>query len=568
MAFKNKINNLKECLENNTLYDNYYKCDIDDDIIYLESRNGQDFTGNIFRIVEEISSGDYGNFKIYVYATEDVKSKIELFQKNYNLDIYKVISDKKEAVKILFRAKYIFTDSNIQYKFIKKPGQIFVNTWHGTPLKLMGFDNPSERLSIGIIQRAFFFSDYLLYPNDFMMDKMTTSYMIDKIYPGKILLEGYPRNSVFLNKSTLKDKLGLSDKEVFIYMPTYKGTVANRKDEKQKRDVNAFLNKLDLKLNDNQVLFVKFHPFNQSQIDFSSFSHIKAFPEGFENYDVLNTADVLITDYSSVFFDFANTKRKIILFNYDEQEYLKDRGIYIPLEDLPFPKVQSIDDLIHELNTPKNYDDSEFVSEFCKYESVDSVKRICNRVLNNENDSKYKIIENSKKNILIYVGSMENNKALNQLIQMLRQLDENVNVFISYKPWSQNIKENYMTIFEDFPDNIEFLPLSFNIAPSLNEKIDLNKFIKKDNKNIGEKLINLFKRSYKRQYGDFQFDLVLDFLSNDFEQSLLFAHSGLKNAIVIDKNTKTKAYTQFSEIYEISEVNLKEIIYGEDKWLL
>ena len=259
MAFKNKINNLKECLENNTLYDNYYKCDIDDDIIYLESRNGQDFTGNIFRIVEEISSGDYGNFKIYVYATEDVKSKIELFQKNYNLDIYKVISDKKEAVKILFRAKYIFTDSNIQYKFIKKPGQIFVNTWHGTPLKLMGFDNPSERLSIGIIQRAFFFSDYLLYPNDFMMDKMTTSYMIDKIYPGKILLEGYPRNSVFLNKSTLKDKLGLSDKEVFIYMPTYKGTVANRKDEKQKRDVNAFLNKLDLKLNDNQVLFVKFH---------------------------------------------------------------------------------------------------------------------------------------------------------------------------------------------------------------------------------------------------------------------------------------------------------------------
>ena len=440
MAFKNKINNLKECLENNTLYDNYYKCDIDDDIIYLESRNGQDFTGNIFRIVEEISSGDYGNFKIYVYATEDVKSKIELFQKNYNLDIYKVISDKKEAVKILFRAKYIFTDSNIQYKFIKKPGQIFVNTWHGTPLKLMGFDNPSERLSIGIIQRAFFFSDYLLYPNDFMMDKMTTSYMIDKIYPGKILLEGYPRNSVFLNKSTLKDKLGLSDKEVFIYMPTYKGTVANRKDEKQKRDVNAFLNKLDLKLNDNQVLFVKFHPFNQSQIDFSSFSHIKAFPEGFENYDVLNTADVLITDYSSVFFDFANTKRKIILFNYDEQEYLKDRGIYIPLEDLPFPKVQSIDDLIHELNTPKNYDDSEFVSEFCKYESVDSVKRICNRVLNNENDSKYKIIENSKKNILIYVGSMENNKALNQLIQMLRQLDENVNVFISYKTCSQNIK--------------------------------------------------------------------------------------------------------------------------------
>ena len=105
MALMDKINNLNECADNTAIYKSYYNDKIYENIIYLESRNGQDFTGNIFRIVEEISSGDYGNFKIYFYSTEDVKSKIELFQKNYNLDIYKVISDKKEAVKILFRAK-------------------------------------------------------------------------------------------------------------------------------------------------------------------------------------------------------------------------------------------------------------------------------------------------------------------------------------------------------------------------------------------------------------------------------------------------------------------------------
>ena len=133
-----------------------------------------------------------------------------------------------------------------------------------------------------------------------------------------------------------------------------------------------------------------------------------------------------------------------------------------------------------------------------------------------------------------------------QDLALIKRIDSNINTYSSYVFLSENC------------------PL-VSAYEANNTKIDLNKFIKKDNKNIGEKLINLFKRSYKRQYGDFQFDLVLDFLSNDFEQSLLFAHSGLKNAIVIDKNTKTKAYTQFSEIYEISEVNLKEIIYGENK---
>ena len=95
-----------------------------------------------------------------------------------------------------------------------KEGQIFINTWHGTPLKVMGFDNVPEQHRLGNVQHTFLSADYLLYPNDYMMDKMMKSYMVEKIYPGKILLEGYPRNSVFFCDSQLKDKLGLADKEI------------------------------------------------------------------------------------------------------------------------------------------------------------------------------------------------------------------------------------------------------------------------------------------------------------------------------------------------------------------
>ena len=68
---------------------------------------------------------------------------------------------------------------------------------------------------------------------------------------------------------------------------------------------------------------------------------------------MLNAVDCLITDYSSVFFDYANTKRKVILFAYDHKEYLGDRGLYFPLEDMPFPKVYNYEELALELNINK-----------------------------------------------------------------------------------------------------------------------------------------------------------------------------------------------------------------------
>ena len=104
----------------------------------------------------------------------------------------------------MHKAKYVFTDSGIRYKYVKKPGQIFVNTWHGTILKLMGIDNSHERLTMGIIQRSLLFSDYLIFPSDYLKDRLLKSFMLEDVYPGKILLEGYPRNSVFLDESKIE----------------------------------------------------------------------------------------------------------------------------------------------------------------------------------------------------------------------------------------------------------------------------------------------------------------------------------------------------------------------------
>ena len=76
----------------------------------------------------------------------------------------------------------------------------------------------------------------------------------------------------------------------------------------------------------------------------------------------------MITDYSSVFFDFACTRRKIVLFPYDKEEYLETRGMYFDMDELPFPQVFDVPELVEELRSEKNYDDSEFIRKFNAYD--------------------------------------------------------------------------------------------------------------------------------------------------------------------------------------------------------
>ena len=577
MNIKQKFNNIKDCIDNSVIYNAYYNENIDENLIYFESRNGYDFTGNILRIIEELSKNNYGNFKIYLYAKPSVKNKIIQLKKVYNLKIDKIITNEAQATKILEKAKYIFTDSGIRPKYIKKNNQIFINTWHGTPLKLMGKDNPSEIVSIGHIQHSLLSSDYLLYPNHYMCEKMTNAYMIGKCYPGKVLFEGYPRNSVFFDdkrRFDLKNKLNYSDKEIFVYMPTFRGMINERDDIKQKNDIEEYLSKLDSNLNDNQILFVKLHVYNESKIDFSKFKHIKTFPDNYETYDFLNIADVLITDYSSVFFDFAVTKRKIIIFNYDEEEYLSYRGLYFPLSDLPFHKVSNVDDLIKELKLPKNYDDTDFLNKFCQYENINASRNICEHIFNGEKKCVEEVIKNNNENILIFAGSLMNNGITSSLINMLNNVDKKkYNFYITFKQWDEYILNNHETIFKKFPDDIEFLPIRFNFTPTVREKRDFNKYFT-DQINFTGALHNLFKRSFDKQYKNLNFKAIIDFDGYNHGESLIFSNSDVNNTVWVHNDMIQESKTRnkqnlkiLKDIYSMSNhvavvsPNLVDMVY-------
>ena len=175
-------------------YNTYYNLPLDDNLVYLESRDGLDFTGNILRIAQELSSNPaYRNLRFCVRARGDsVKNKVIALSTRYDLDPsrFEFVEYEWQAVEAMERAKFLVSDSGMPWAYVKREGQVVLNTWHGTPLKVMGKYIPTEEHKIGTVQHFFLSSVYILFPSEYMKEKMLRSYMVDKVASGKALMEG------------------------------------------------------------------------------------------------------------------------------------------------------------------------------------------------------------------------------------------------------------------------------------------------------------------------------------------------------------------------------------------
>lgn len=509
MAIKNKkINKLITKLKSRvwfTLFNRYYdKLKVKENVLTAESRNGNELAGNIFYILKELTENkkEY-NLKIYLSVLPRKKDNIRKMLDFYGIKGIKFVrTNSISYYKKLCTSKYLLNDNTFPRRFIKKDEQIYLNTWHGTPLKSMGTDNKLEIFSMGNAMRNLFGADYLLYPNKYTEDIMISRYSVENVSKGKILREGYPRNTVFFDeqlRQDVKQKLGVENKKVYVYMPTWRGTVGKTNVKQQVQITFEYLRELDSKLTDDQVVFAKFHPMLKRSGGFSEFEHIRDFPPEYEYYQVLNIADVLITDYSSVFYDYANTGCKIVLFTYDKEEYFQNRGVYVNIDDLPFPKVETIDDLVEELNCGKNYDDSEFMKTYCSYDNKDATKKICKKVFLGENViPEYDIRSNGKKNILIYSGNLDKNGITTALLSFLNNIDlDEYNYFITFR---ETLLKRDPSRVEALPEKVGIIPISSDIRYDFAMGRAYSKFVKTGKEKYKKVILHAFKRELERHY--------------------------------------------------------------------
>lgn len=558
----------------------YEELSIENNVIFLEAQNARNIFGNIFYIAQELNNNDeYKSFKIYLSINKKSLNSARKFLENQGLNNIVLIKEKsKEYYKLLATAKYLITDTSFNPCFIKKEGQVIFNTWHGTPLKTLGKKVNNDFHDLGNIQKNFIIADYLLYPNEYMMEHMIEDYMIQNLSNAKIILEGYPRNSVFFDeelKNKIRKEQNMEGKEIFMYMPTWRGSVSKIESKEQEEQLQKYLEEIDKNLKDNQEFFVNLHPFVSNSINYKKLKKIKKFPKDYETYQFLSIADCLITDYSSVFFDFENTKKKIILFAYDEEEYLQDRGLYISFSELPFTKVDNVADLLTEMNKEKNYDDKEFLEKYCKYDEKDATKKLCEKViLNKETQLEYrKIVRNNKENVLIFAGNLGANGITRSLINLLNHIDtEKRNYFITYD--TRRIR-NHKGVLREIPDNVGYIPIKGKMNLDFKKKLFLflyNNKLKNDN-NFIEELKDDLKRDIKRIYPNCDFAHVIQFNGYDKKRILMYseftcnkiiyAHNDMYKEATVKKNASLDvlkyAYNHYNKVALVTE-DLREPI--------
>lgn len=273
--------------------------------------------------------------------------------------------------------KYLFTCQSFGSIIKKRPEQMYIQFWHGIAFKKMGLDmqNPNN-----LTQDPHTFDwEWFVTSSEYDRDSVKSAYGYK--CPSKIL--GTPRTDAMFQKfdcEKIKEKLGITgDKKIILYAPTFR-------DNELSQDMVDI--KLPLSAMDDFTLLVRLHPEISEKVNpefFRKNSNIINVCNYPNSNDLLAISDVLITDYSSIFFDFSLLNKMTIFYAYDLEEYISMRkGFYLDYKkDLPGPVAyneKELEDILLNIdsNISKYKND---VLEFNKSFNSMNDGNVCSRIL-------------------------------------------------------------------------------------------------------------------------------------------------------------------------------------------
>ena len=332
------------------------------DLVLFESDRGESYGDAPKYIYERLIERDHG-LKI-VWANN---TTVRFADENTE----KVMRYSPRYWWLASRARYWVSNQNMPAAMIKPPSTHFLQTWHGTPLKRMQHDVPDMKgRDANYEKRAKRLTSYwdtLISGSEYATQAFRSAFRYDR----EVLEVGYPRNDLFFwpdrkeRQQRAKARLGISKetRKIVLYAPTFRDD--NRGGRWWRHALHLDLENFTSELGKDYLLLTRFHPLvrNPLPADFRNSKFILDVSRYPDVQELLLMTDVLVTDYSSLFFDFANLDKPMIFFAYDLDKYRDDiRGFYLDYEkNMPGPIVRTTPELIQAIrNTEvpnKQYED-------------------------------------------------------------------------------------------------------------------------------------------------------------------------------------------------------------------
>lgn len=296
-----------------------------------------------------------------------------------------------EYYRVMARAKYLINNVNFPDDIVKRRGSIHVQTNHGTPLKKMGLDlrgHPlgAARMNFRSLLKRCDRWDYLISSNRYSSEVWERAYPCDYV----TLETGYPRNDRLVGATPdevakIRESLGLTaDKIVVLYAPTFR-------EWSRTRFVAPFsLENFCERLGRQYVVMVRGHYFAGANERLARLQDAGVLRD-VSDYPVVENlmiaSDVLLTDYSSIMFDYANLDRPIVIHANDWEAYRRVRGVNFDLLSFPPGVVETTPDGLVDAFTSGRYCSTdadrirkEFRKRFCPFDDGHAAERVVRRV--------------------------------------------------------------------------------------------------------------------------------------------------------------------------------------------
>jgi len=357
----------------------YKKLPLQKNKIVFSSYDGMGYRCNCKYIAERLLRDKVQAELVWLVSDKDISDLPETITKA-------VIGSPQFYKEVLTAKVYITNTVHFLYEH-KREGQFFVNTWHGYgPFKLAEGDVNKDEASRERYRKSNEASDLFITASSFY----THIYRSSFFYQGEVLECGAPRNDVFFNEHACGRRIREiyripQDKGIVLYAPTYRSMTGDDF-ERYNLDWENILGSFRERFGKEFVVVYKLHHYMHRLVSekgmYKNAVEATFYPD---IQDLLAAADIVVTDYSSLMWDFSLQRRPVFLYQNDRDEYTNDRGFYAPVSEWPYPKAHSQDELAEQI---LDFDEDKYITElnafFEKYGSCDdghASERVVERLL-------------------------------------------------------------------------------------------------------------------------------------------------------------------------------------------
>lgn len=441
----------------------------------------------------------------------------------------------------LERAGRLVNNATFPAEFVKRPDQLYLNTWHGTPLKRMGYDEPDGTWAARNVLRNFLSADYLLSSGDYMTRQMYRgAYRLSPVFRGAVIEDGFPRVDVQFSTVTGREP---GRPRTVLYAPTWRGGGFSTATADARELATTVAHLRGLEALRGWSVRVKVHQSVFRLVAQDPQLADALIPDSVPTNEVLAATDLLITDFSSIFFDALATKIPIVFHAEDFDQYSATRGTYIDPTELPGPVAKSRAELADAVTRAlgEDGDDRSGPSDAMRAQWVGNEDgaasgRIADLFFRGREDAVRRIVrfdgDSDRTSLVIHLGGLKPNGISSSALNLLTHLDRSRYDITVVFPVST--QPDRISVRQRIPDDVRVLavhggltrlPLAASYTRMLDRGVELA-----DDRELPDE--ELWQHEWRRIAGDAEFDIAIDFSGYSAKWARLMTLAGARRTLL------------------------------------